>query len=257
MNLTDDFVLKCQCGLPVFLDDICAIYPATLREIVGVGYSTTMEYISLIMTEKPVIEKKDELSQLLDGLSTFQYFLMMVNLDAEMNQKAKNAFHFFSRENVVFQLDPAQIIIGPLEDKRILDEEGFLEYRRIIKKMYFLDLDADEVIIYDDDSPRVKALKKQRILNRQRLAKAKAKQQHKEGTDIKFSDLVGSVAIGNDCGLHMGNIWELTYYAFHDQLKRMGWREQFNINNRAALAGAKIDKKQLKHWIKSIATEDK
>ena len=35
----------------------------------------------------------------------------------------------------------------------------------------------------------------------------------------------------------MSNIWDITYYAFHDQLKRMGWRDQFNINNQAAMAG--------------------
>jgi hypothetical protein len=122
--------------------------------------------------------------------------------------------------------------------------------------MYFIDTDVDEVIIYEDDSPRVKAMKKQRIKNREKVARAKAKQRAKDGGDIKFSDLVGSVAVGN-CGLNIANIWDITYYAFHDQLKRMGWRDQFNINNRAALAGAKLKKSQLKHWIKSIASDDK
>ena len=53
----------------------------------------------------------------------------------------------------------------------------------------------------------------------------------------------------------MSNIWNITYYAFQDQLKRMGWHERFNINNRAALAGAKIDKSELKYWIKSIKSK--
>ena len=55
----------------------------------------------------------------------------------------------------------------------------------------------------------------------------------------------------------MNNIWDITYYAFHDQLKRMGWRDQFIINNQAALAGAKLKKDQLKHWMRSIASSDK
>lgn len=254
MSSIDDFVMKCQCGCPVFLDDICAVFPATLREIANLGYDTFMEYLQVLTMEKPAIEKKDELSQLLDGLTTFQYFLMMVSMDAEVNQKAKSAFYFFTHEEVIFQLDPPQLVVGPLEEKCFIDEEKFLDFRKILRKMYFLEVDGEEeIIIYENDDPKVKALKRQRILNRQKVAKAKAKQRKSEGTDIKFSDLIGSVAIGNDCGLHMGNIYDLTYYAFHDQLKRMGWREQFNINNRAALAGAKIDKKDLKHWIKSIA----
>jgi len=39
-------------------------------------------------------------------------------------------------------------------------------------------------------------------------------------------------------------------------MKRMGWRDQFDINNKAALAGAKMTKKQLKHWMRSINSND-
>ena len=55
----------------------------------------------------------------------------------------------------------------------------------------------------------------------------------------------------------MSNVWDITYYSFRDQLKRMGWHEKFDINNRAALAGAKLKKSQLKHWIKGISNDDK
>jgi len=41
---------------------------------------------------------------------------------------------------------------------------------------------------------------------------------------MKLSDLIGSMTI-NDCGLNISNVWNITYYAFHDQLKRMGWRD--------------------------------
>ena len=38
MNLTDNEVLKFQKGSPILLEDICAIYPRTLGEIVDLGY---------------------------------------------------------------------------------------------------------------------------------------------------------------------------------------------------------------------------
>ena len=88
------------------------------------------------------------------------------------------------------------------------------------------------------------------------MRKAKAKQAAREKSDLKLSDLIGSITI-NNCGLNMTNIWNITYYAFHDQLKRMGWRDQFNINNQAALAGAKLKKSQLKHWMRSLANSEK
>ena len=107
------------------------------------------------------------------------------------------------------------------------------------------------------DPKTIKALEKMKMReNREKVRRAKAKQAAREKNDLKFSDLIGSVTI-NNCGLNMDNIWNITYYAFHDQLKRMGWRDQFNINNRAALAGAKLKKSQLKHWMRSIASSDK
>jgi len=41
---------------------------------------------------------------------------------------------------------------------------------------------------------------------------------------MQFSDLIASLPL-NNCGLNILNIWDITYYAFHDQLKRMGWRD--------------------------------
>ena len=256
MNLTDDFTLKCLCGSPVFLEDICAIYPATLREIVNIGYDTFWQYLQILIAEKPVLDKKEEkeVAALLEGLSDFQYFLLMTNMDSEINQKAKEAFRFFVHEKVTFSLEPAQIVVGPLQEKHLLTEEMFYDMRRILKRMYWIEQEGEEIVIYEDDNPRVKALKLQMKKNREKVAKAKRKQNG--GSDLKMSDLIASVAVGN-CDLNIENIWNITYYAFHDQLKRMGWRDQFNINNRAALAGAKLKKSQLKHWIKSIASDDK
>lgn len=258
MNLTDSFTLKCLCGSPVFLDDICAFYPATLKEIVNLGYDTFIQYLQILTTEKPILEKKEgELAELLNNLSDFQYFLVMTNMDKEINQKAKEAFYFFTHESVTFSLEPAQIVVGPLQEKHLITEEKFYDMRRILKRMYWIEQqEGEEIIIYDDDSPMVKNLKTQMKRNREKVAKAKAKQKQQEGSDIKMSDLIASVSVGN-CDLNIENIWNITYYAFHDQLKRMGWRDQFNINNRAALAGAKLKKSQLKYWIKSIASDDK
>ena len=258
MNLTDNEILKFQKGSPVLLDDICAIYPAKLGEIVDNGYDEFARYLNIITSTKPVLEEKkdDELSQLIKQLSDFQYLLMIATLDPEMNDLLRRAFRFFTHEDAIFILDPAQIILGPVEEKHILNEEKFYELQKIVRRMYFVDTEGDEIIIYDDDLPQVRALKEKMRRDLERVRKAKAKQANQDGSDLKFSDLVGSITL-NNCNLNMINIWDLTYYAFHDQLKRMGWRDQFNINQKAALAGAKIDKSQLKHWMRSIANQDK
>ena len=258
MNLTDDDTLKFQRGTPIFLDDICAIYPAKIGEIVDEGYSNFQKYLSVLIAEKPMPNKNDdsEFKELLEQLSDFQYLLMMTAIDAEINQAVKDAFRFFTHESISFSYDPAQIIVGPLEEKHLLSEEKFHDLQRILKRMYFIEQEGEEIIINADDPPHVRRLKEKMRRDRERVRKAKAKQAAKEGSDLKFSDLIGSITIDN-CNLNMENIWNITYYAFHDQLKRMGWRDQFNINNQAAMAGAKLKKNQLKHWMRSIASSDK
>ena len=54
MNLTDDFILKCQKGSIIFLEDICAIKCATLGEIVDVGYSNFLNYLNVLTAQKPL-----------------------------------------------------------------------------------------------------------------------------------------------------------------------------------------------------------
>ena len=258
MNLTDDEILKFLKGSPIFVEDICAVFPPTIGQIVDVGYENFQKYVSVLTATKPTTEydKDKELKELMNKLSDFQYVLLMANLDPQIHSLMKSGFQFFTHEDAVFSLDPAQIVIGPLAEKHILTESNFYDFQRLIRRMCFLETEEDEIIIYDDDPEITKRLKRQQRDRREKLRRAKAKEARKNGTDLKFSDLIGSLTL-NDCGLNIINIWDITYYAFHDQLKRMGWRDQFNINQRAALAGAKLQKSQLKHWMRSIADSDK
>ena len=257
MNLTDTETLKFLKGSPVFLDDICAVYPAKMGEIIDIGYDNFQQYLSILTATKPIDTKGDsELNDILNGISDFQYLLLMVSMDVQVNSLVKSAFQFFTHSQASFSLEPAQIMLGPLEEQHVLDEKHFYDLQRVLRRMYFLEQEGDEIIIYDDDDPATKRLKMQMRANREKVRKAKAAKAAQEKSDLKLSDLIGSITI-NDCGLNIHNIWDITYYAFHDQLKRMGWRDQFNINNRAALAGAKLNKSQLKHWMRSIASSDK
>ena len=257
MNLTDNEVLKFQRGTPIFIDDICAVYPAKIGEIVDIGYEEFQKYLGIIISEKPTAQgKNQEMAELLDSVTDFQYLILMSQLDKTTNNLLKSAFRFFTHEDVTFILDPPQIVVGPVEEKHILNEEKFSDLQRLIRRMYFIEQEGEEIIINPDDSAATKKLKMQMRANREKVRQAKARKAAREKSDLKFSDLIGSITI-NNCGLNMENIWNITYYAFHDQLKRMGWRDQFDINNRAAMAGAKIKKDQLKHWMRSIASNDK
>lgn len=258
MNLTDSDTLKFMRGAPVFLDDICAVYSVKLGEIVDLGYDIFQQYLGILTSTKPSVKKGEnpEIAELLNKLSDFQYFLFICTTDIEINKIAHGAFLFFTHEDVNFSLDPPQIIVGRLEEKHIINEEKFYDLQHLLRRMYFLEQDGEEIRINKDDSPQIIRLKKQMIENREKVRRAKAKKAAQEKNNLQFSDLLGSLTL-NHCGLNISNIWDITYYAFQDQLKRMGWRDQYDINNRAALAGAKIKKEQLKHWMRSISSSDK
>ena len=68
--------------------------------------------------------------------------------------------------------------------------------------MYFIEQEGEEIIIYDDDDPVTKKLKMQMRANREKVRKAKAKKAAQEKSDMKI--------------LNIHNIWDITYYAFHD-----------------------------------------
>lgn len=257
MNLTDNETLKFLKGSPVFIEDICAVYPATLGEIIDIGYDNFQQYLGIITMTKSLDAKGDsEFQQLMEQITDFQYLILMSSMDLNINTILKSALHFFTRSQITISADPPSIYFGPVEEQHILKDQQFADLQRLIRRMYFIDQEGDEIIINEDDDPATKRLKMQMRANREKVRKAKAAKAAREKSDLKMSDLIGSMTI-NDCGLNMTNIWDITYYAFHDQLKRMGWRDQFNINQKAALAGAKINKSQLKHWMRSIADSDK
>ena len=129
MSLTDSDILKFQKGgTPYIFEDVCAIYSATLGEIVDEGYDNFQQYLGLLTTTKPMVHDSDksEMAQVLRELTDFQYILFMTAIDAQMNDLARRAFRFFTHEEVLFSIEPAQIVIGPAEEQHLLNEGNFL-----------------------------------------------------------------------------------------------------------------------------------
>jgi len=52
----------------------------------------------------------------------------MATIDMEVNLTLKKAFRFFTHSEATISLEPAQIIIGPLEEKHLLTEAKFYDF---------------------------------------------------------------------------------------------------------------------------------
>lgn len=241
-----------MCGVPVMYNDICLVKSPSLRDIASEGLTKFYQYLSFMTIRKPPIEN-EELSQLLSPLSDFEYLVLLAQMEPENHKMISAAFQFFTGDRPTFLQTPVSIVLGDPIEKRILTKDNFTGFSELVAIACAMrDPKEDTIQFLDSDTPRVRALKEKMLKGRRDREEAKRKAKKKQGeSDLELSDLIASLAIGSN-SYNMSNVWDLTYYAFQDQLKRMSWREEFDINTRASLAGAKLDKSKLSHWIKSM-----
>ncbi len=86
------------------------------------------------------------------------------------------------------------------------------------------------------------------------MAKAKEKVERakrvREESKIEISDLVGSLT--SRTSLNILEVWNISYYSFNDQFKRMRILESYETGLQSLMAGADPKKIKLKDWIQSI-----
>ena len=253
MSSIDNNCLRFLRGLPAIFKDICLVYSPTLGEIAATGLDKFYQYLSLIMIEKPKTEEAG-IAELLKKLSDFEYMVLISQIDSSQYQLIKSAFNFFTHEDVTLLMDPPSILFGDPNEKRMITKDQFIEFQQLVKQACAaIDSNEQSIEFLDSDSEDTRRIKMQILQGRKDRAKAKANQaKTKDESDVKLSDLIASLCVGTNGAINMLNVWDLTYYAFQDQVKRMSWREEFDINTRAAMAGAKIKKDKLSHWIKSM-----
>ena len=254
MSSIDSKVIKHLKGLPVIFKDICIIQSPSLNDIAVEGLDKFYQYLSATQIHKPDKIEDDEVKQLLSPLSDFEYLLLLTQMDPEDNKLIRNSLEFFTKEKVTFITNPPSIVFGSPTEKRILKKEDFLFFQEeICLACAMRDPKEQTIDFLDSDSPKTRELKMQMLAGRRKREEAKRKQRKDSGEkELELSDLIGSLTIA-DNSYNLLNVWDLSYYAFQDQFRRMGWREEFDINTRASLAGAKLDKNKLSHWIKTMS----
>ena len=114
----------------------------------------------------------------------------MAALDERMKDLMQKAFLFFTHENVIFSFDPAQIVVGPQEENHIITEDKFYDLQKILKRMYFLEVEGEEIEISKDENPKVAEIKRKIRANREKVRRAKANKAARDKTDLSFSDLI-------------------------------------------------------------------
>lgn len=252
---------KFMAGVPIEIPNnneegteiLCTVYPITLRQIATVGAKNFYSYLNIFTLNKEDVDEyfAGQTMEEKPDLTPFQFLLVMTQVDPQYLQSVQEAFKLFLHETkIVFLRQNEAIVLGEREENRIITSESFEVIKKVVEAANILDTQsADARMDNPSDAKAAQIIKK---LKEGRKMREKAK----SNSDLSFSDLVASLAAGGN-GLNILNVWDLPYYAFNDQFKRMQMKEEYENTYKSLLAGADPKKVKIRYWIDTIQDKEK
>ena len=224
-----------------------------MRQIATVGAKNFYSYLNIFTLNKEDVDEyfASQTMEEKPDLTPFQILLVMTQVDPQYLQTVQEAFKLFLHETkIVFLRQNEAIVLGEREENRIITNESFEVIKQVVEAANILDTQsADARMDNPSDAKAAQIIKK---LKEGRKMREKAK----NNSDLSFSDLVASLAAGGN-GLNILNVWDLPYYAFNDQFKRMQMKEEYENTYKSLLAGADPKKVKIRYWIDTIQDKEK
>ncbi|MBR2430660.1 hypothetical protein IKB17_04285 [bacterium] len=236
-------------GIPTEIGNICKVYPVTVREIATIGAKNFYSYLNLFTLDKEDIDEFLQQQGVEERLTPFQFTLINANEDKQYLENLEKAFKFFlHEEQITVLVDNEAIILGDINEGRVLMEEDFNTVCAIIIEQNMVNKSsAEERMNNPSDAKAAQIIKK--IKEGRKIREKKS-----SDSNLNFIDLVASLAAKGN-GLNAINVWDLTYYAFNDQFKRMQMIEQYDNARQSILAGADPKKVKIEYWLRPIEKE--
>lgn len=236
-------------GIPTQIGNICKVYPVTVREIATIGAKNFYSYLNLFTLDKEDIDEFLQQQGVEERLTPFQFTLINANEDKQYFENLEKAFKFFlHEERITVLVDNEAIVLGEINEGRVLMEEDFNTVCAIIIEQNMVNKSsAEERMNNPSDAKAAQIIKK--IKEGRKIREKKS-----SDSNLNFIDLVASLAAKGN-GLNAINVWDLTYYAFNDQFKRMQMIEQYDNARQSILAGADPKKVKMEYWLRPIEKE--
>lgn len=235
-------------GIPTQIGNICKVYPVTVREIATIGAKNFYSYLNLFTLDKEDIDEFLQQQGIEERLTPFQFTLINANEDQQYLVNLQKAFEFFLHEDqITILIDNEAIVLGDISEERLLMEEDFNTVCAIITEQNMVHkASAEERMNNPSDAKAAQIIKK--------IKEGRKIREKKNDSNLNFIDLVASLAAKGN-GLNAFNVWDLTYYAFNDQFKRMQMIEQYDNARQSILAGADPKKVKIEYWLRPIEKE--
>lgn len=233
-------------GIPIEIPDTCKIYSPTLRQIAEIGAKNFYSYLNLLTLDKEDIDEffKEQGFEKSE-ITPFQFTLMNAHQDSEYLNSLKKAFQLFLKEKEIYILvENEAIILGDLKDNRIINSEKFDAICAVIRKMSSIEKQSSEQRMDNPSNSKAEEIIK-------KIKEGRKLKEKNSSNELTFLDLVASLAAKGN-GLNAINVWDLTYYAFNDQFRRMQAIEDYEQTLHALQMGADPKKVKLEYWVKNI-----
>ena len=235
-------------GAAINFNNICWVYPLTIKEIIGMGQDTYNEYISYLcadIAETQKLMKKDGVPDEQLPNTAFDYLMQQSKSSSIFFVKLQEAFSTFIREKVHFLYEQDVICIGTEFDKqKTLTRDNFEDFQNILRAQNKLPIPEP---IPKNENPMERKFR----LRRAQVAEAKRKQAAKNGEAVSLFDSISTLVCFN-VGVTFDSVGDLTIYQFRDLLARAQAKYKYDLDIRMIAAGADPKKIKPKLWFGKI-----
>lgn len=231
-------------GVPVDFNDVCLIYAPTNKDIISFGYNNFWELISPLLISYEDLYDAARMKARKEDRSIDEYKILTPwenlwhNIEQSNLQMAlKMAIKLFTKEDSTFLVDQRIIIIGPVEERRIINEENYFDFQNIIRSSVGLKQATPPNLKMHPKLREMKAKQRERD-------RVKAKQ---EGKNFSFSAMLLNCCCLN-VGLNLDNILDRTYVVTSELYKMGSKKEKYEIDILSLIHGADSKNVKLESW---------
>lgn len=234
---------------PKRFGNICKIYPPSVDQVLDDNNFPL--YRKILTSSQEEIEDYYVEKEIKTRVPTpLEYLLSIAYKDKNLEAVVKNAFEFFTHEEVNFLYEQRMIVFGNLanilkeiesvEEIRRLEEENFFDFQNLVRESI-----GDNAIEppNPDEDPRVKRIKAK--------GRYRDKIKAKQGSSLKLiTSLAAICCMGY--GLNPLNIGEISYASISVLIRFYQEKDKYETDIDSLLAGVDSKKVKPKYWIRNI-----
>jgi hypothetical protein len=258
--ILEDLEHKLLSGGVIKIDNV-PTYKVTLQDMVDYGFTEMQNIIALMASDDKYASSF--LQNIDDIVST--YYVLAIGIIQELNQvnsgvksnlilynSAISFLSLFFRQDVYFDQNSGFIV----KDKEgniifILNENNYSQFREIIRHRNCLSTFSGVESENPANEMAAKLLEKKRMLN-EKIRKSKSKS---EDGELTMADLISIFA--EDKNMPLQDVYRnYDIYQFNNQFNRLKIMNDYQVNIRALLAGAKSEDIKLQHWLSKIKNNE-